>query len=132
MTRRTVRSGLMTYVGPDGVQRFGVAGDEVDVHPDHLKRFDEVNGGAPEQQDAEPKQPAKKATTAKKRPETMAAWRAWVSSPLSHARYDSGTTPARPPLSPGGCGGGAPQRVGSAPTPPAFIGSAGRVRRPWW
>ncbi len=58
---------MVTYTDTSGVPRFAFAGDEIDVHPDHVARFDAVDAPATEQQDAEPKQPAKKATTAKQR-----------------------------------------------------------------
>ena len=47
VTERVVQSGMVTYTDEDGAQRFGVAGEEVHVHADHLKRFDRLNGGAP-------------------------------------------------------------------------------------
>jgi hypothetical protein len=58
---------MVTYTDPDGVRRYGVEGEQVDVHADDLARFDKVNGGAP-QGDAAPKKqtPAKKAQPAKK------------------------------------------------------------------
>lgn len=44
MAKRTVKTGLATYRAADG--QFGVVGfqgDEVDVHADDVKRFDELN-----------------------------------------------------------------------------------------
>lgn len=44
MAKRTVKTGLATYRNADG--QFGVVGfqgDEVDVHSDDVKRFDELN-----------------------------------------------------------------------------------------
>ena len=67
MTERVVQLGMATYTDPEGVRRIGVHGEQVDVHADDVARFDAVNAPATEQQDAEPKQQAKKATTAKKR-----------------------------------------------------------------
>ena len=51
-----MKIGLATYTDADGVRRIGVAGEEVDVHADDLKRFDGLNGGAPA-----PKKRARKA-----------------------------------------------------------------------
>ena len=48
MTERTVAIGLVTYTDPDGLPRFGLQGETVDVHPMHVKRFDGVNGAPPE------------------------------------------------------------------------------------
>ena len=47
MPDRVVKTGLVSYVDADGVPRYGLQGETVTVHPDHVKRFDEVNG-APE------------------------------------------------------------------------------------
>ncbi len=47
MTARTVTIGLASYVDPDGVRRIGLAGETVQVHADHVKRFDELNGAPP-------------------------------------------------------------------------------------
>jgi len=46
MTRKTINSGLgaCTYTDVNGVTRIGVAGEEVDVHPDDVKRFAAANG----------------------------------------------------------------------------------------
>ncbi|WP_280317294.1 hypothetical protein [Nocardia wallacei] len=41
--KRTVVVGLMTYQRPDGRFRMAYAGDEVEVHPDFLERFDRIN-----------------------------------------------------------------------------------------
>jgi hypothetical protein len=72
MPKRTVTQGFTTSVDESGAIRFATAGEQVDVHADHVKRFDAVDSTAQErteaQQDATPKQPAKKATTAKRRP----------------------------------------------------------------
>ena len=107
---------LMSYRDSDGTWRHGLKGESVDIAADDLERFDKLNFGNNytnrRSRSSQPRRPRRPRSG----PETTAAWRAWVSSPLSQARCDSGTTPARPPLSPGGCGGGAPQRVGSAPT----------------
>lgn len=44
MAKRTVKIGLMTYTNADGVAgTVGFQGDEVDVHADDVKRFDELN-----------------------------------------------------------------------------------------
>lgn len=47
MPKRTVRTGVATYLGADGMWRFGVQGATVDVHPDDLARFDRLNPDAP-------------------------------------------------------------------------------------
>jgi len=46
MTRRTINAGLgmCTYTDVNGVTRIGVAGEEVDVHPADVARFNKVNG----------------------------------------------------------------------------------------
>lgn len=44
MPKRTVKTGLATYRDADGQYgAVGFRGDEVDVHPDDVKRFDELN-----------------------------------------------------------------------------------------
>jgi hypothetical protein len=60
VTKRTVNLGACTYVDVNGAQRFGVAGETVDVHPDNLERFSRVNGSTPETK------PAKKAAPRRK------------------------------------------------------------------
>ena len=47
MTKRHVVAPLMSYRDPDGKMRHALSGEDVDVHPDHVARFDELNG-APE------------------------------------------------------------------------------------
>lgn len=68
--KRTVVVGLMTYQRPDGRHRLAYAGDEVEVHPDFLERFDRINvlqGPEPAAAEPEPEpEPAKKAAPAKK------------------------------------------------------------------
>ena len=59
MTKRTVQSGMVTYRDPEGATRYGVAGEEVDVHADHVARFDQLNGGPPEKP-APAKRPTRK------------------------------------------------------------------------
>ena len=44
MPDRVVKTGLVSYVDADGVPRYGLQGETVTVHPDHVKQFDEVNG----------------------------------------------------------------------------------------
>ena len=67
--KRTVRLGSMAYVDPSGRVRRADCGAEIDVHPDHVGKFDELNVLAasesspeapevarePEPQDIEPK-----------------------------------------------------------------------------
>ena len=60
MTARTVNAGMVTYTDRAGVRRIGTAGEQVDVHPDDLKRFAEVNGSI------EVQAPTKKAAPTKK------------------------------------------------------------------
>ena len=48
MTERTVKQTLASYRDADGVMRYALQGETVNVHPDHVKAFDEANGGAPE------------------------------------------------------------------------------------
>jgi hypothetical protein len=133
MTKRTVAQPLTSYVGADGSVRYAAAGDEVDVHADHVKRFDAVDSTAQErteaQQDATPKQPAKKATTAKRR---AGGRRAWFPLPLSRpgATLRDRTSADRPFHR--GLWGRRAAACWFRPHPPAFITPAGRVRRRWW
>ena len=60
MTERTVHIGMTTYTDPDGIPRIALAGETVDVHPDHVKRFDELNGAPPEEKPPPQRRPAKK------------------------------------------------------------------------
>ena len=46
MPDRVVKLELATYIGEDGATRYALQGETVTVHPDHVKRFDEVNGAA--------------------------------------------------------------------------------------
>lgn len=41
--KRTVKLGLMAYLDPEGVDRWGFAGEEIDVHPENVERFDSLN-----------------------------------------------------------------------------------------
>lgn len=41
--KRTVRLGSMSYVDPGGRVRWADCGAEVEVHPDHVERFDRLN-----------------------------------------------------------------------------------------
>lgn len=50
MAVRTVGTGIGTYLSQDGQWRFGMLGDEVDVHDDDVERFDRLNGPAPVEQ----------------------------------------------------------------------------------
>jgi hypothetical protein len=43
MPKRTIKTGIGTYVNKQGVAEFGFQGDEVEVHADHVDRFDELN-----------------------------------------------------------------------------------------
>lgn len=57
---RTVRLGSMAYVDPDGRVRRADCGAEVQIHPDHVERFDQLNvlqepaTPAPREEPAEP------------------------------------------------------------------------------
>lgn len=44
MATRTINLGIGTYLTSDGHWRFGMLGDEVDVHEDDVERFDRLNG----------------------------------------------------------------------------------------
>jgi hypothetical protein len=61
VTERTVQIGMATYTDVNGARRIGLAGEEVDVHPDDLARFDKANGGAPEGSAPPKKRAAKRA-----------------------------------------------------------------------
>lgn len=41
--KRTVRLGSMAYVDPDGRTRRADCGSEIEIHPDHVARFDRLN-----------------------------------------------------------------------------------------
>jgi hypothetical protein len=41
--KRVVKLALVAYTDADGLDRFGWRGEHVDVHPDHVARFDELN-----------------------------------------------------------------------------------------
>jgi hypothetical protein len=43
MTKRTILTGVGSYVNKHGVPSFGFQGEEVDVNDDYLEEFDEVN-----------------------------------------------------------------------------------------
>lgn len=43
MARRTIRTGIGSYVDTAGRNQFGMLGDEVDVHEDDVERFDRLN-----------------------------------------------------------------------------------------
>ena len=62
--KREVTQGFTTYVDASGARRFALAGDTVDVHADDVKRFDSINGGAPEPSSSTA--PEKQARPAKK------------------------------------------------------------------
>lgn len=56
--KRTVQLGSMSYVDPNGRVRWADCGVEVEIHPDHVARFDEFNVlVVPEVSDIEPDQP---------------------------------------------------------------------------
>lgn len=63
---RTVRVGLMTYIGPNGAHTVALEGVVVKVHPDYVARFDRLNrlAGEPEPEPI----PAEPATVVKRRP----------------------------------------------------------------
>ena len=56
--KRTAKLSLMAYTDVDGLDLWAFAGDEIDVHPDHVERFDSLNV-LPGEEPAEP-EPAKK------------------------------------------------------------------------
>ena len=60
MTTRTVTIGLASYTDSDGVPRFGLQGETVEVHADHVKRFDELNGAPPKDKPPPKRRPPKK------------------------------------------------------------------------
>lgn len=61
MPEREVTQGMTTYTDETGVLRYAVAGETVTVHPDHVERFDRLNGSAPEEDTPAPKKrPARK------------------------------------------------------------------------
>jgi hypothetical protein len=43
MTKRTILTGVGSYVNKHGVPSFGFQGQEVDVNDDYLEEFDEYN-----------------------------------------------------------------------------------------
>jgi hypothetical protein len=43
MSKRTILTGVGSYVNKHGVPTFGFKGEEVDVHDDFLEEFDEHN-----------------------------------------------------------------------------------------
>ena len=62
MPERTVKQTLASYRDADGVMRYALQGETVDVAADDVKAFDEAQGGAPEGST-----PPKKAAAAKKK-----------------------------------------------------------------
>jgi hypothetical protein len=44
VTERTVNATLSSYRDADGVMRYALKGETVNVHADDLERFDEANG----------------------------------------------------------------------------------------
>lgn len=44
MTRREVKIPLASYRDPDGLMRYALQGEGVDVDPDHIEEFDKLNG----------------------------------------------------------------------------------------
>jgi len=64
MPEREVRQALATYVDEDGATRYALEGETVTVHPDHVKQFDEPNGGVDASTpDAAPKRRARQPKT---------------------------------------------------------------------
>lgn len=55
MPKRTVKVGLAAYVDEDGLNRWGWEGEEVNVHPDHVERFDEFSGGGADESEPAPR-----------------------------------------------------------------------------
>jgi hypothetical protein len=56
MAKRTIRTGIGTYLNSSGIHRFGMFGEEVDVDPSDLERFDRLNGTPPADKPRKPKQ----------------------------------------------------------------------------
>lgn len=52
MAERTIRSGIGTYLRPDGQWTHGMLGDVVDVHEDDIERFDRLNPAEPAEVEA--------------------------------------------------------------------------------
>ena len=44
MPEREVKQTLATYVDEEGIRRYGLAGETVNVHADDVERFDEAQG----------------------------------------------------------------------------------------
>ncbi len=47
MPEREVKQTLVSYLDEEGIRRYGLAGETVNVHTDHVERFDKLNGGPP-------------------------------------------------------------------------------------
>ena len=56
MAARTIRTGVGTYLGADGVWRHGMFGEVVEVAEGDLERFDRLNPARPEVADADGEQ----------------------------------------------------------------------------
>lgn len=54
MAKRTIKTGVGTYVDRKGLHQFGLMGAEVDVHVDDLERFDRFNVGPAPEPEPEP------------------------------------------------------------------------------
>ena len=69
MATRTVQVAIATYTDENGARRIGQAGEVVNVHPDDLARFAEVNGIVEVQAPSKPapkKAPRKRAAPRKR------------------------------------------------------------------
>ncbi len=69
MPKRTVETGVGTFLSKDGIWSFGLQGAEVNVHKDDVERFDRLNTtgaaeSAPVEESAEPSEPSTPATPA--------------------------------------------------------------------
>lgn len=65
MPKRTIETGVGTYLGKNGIWAFGLQGEEVSVHKDDVERFDRFNTtGAAESAPVvdEPTEPTEPAT----------------------------------------------------------------------
>jgi hypothetical protein len=60
MPKRTIKTAIGTYINKAGVSDYGFQGEEIEVHPDHVARFDEFNV---ENGDGEPAVPPREAVS---------------------------------------------------------------------
>ena len=60
MPEREVKETLVSYLDEEGIRRYGLQGETVSVHPDHVKEFDQANGPPPQTKAAPTKAAPKK------------------------------------------------------------------------